>query len=98
MEQEIEKSDTGREYKRVVDFMRLTRSIETYPNYAESGDIVELSWQEIKDSTDPGLGLVKELFQATKYKPIMLINATAQVALTHHLDDAGESSFLTRYG
>jgi len=71
----------GEKYARLDHFNRLIRSIETYKNYLDSMDIIELSGKE----TAPELGAV---CKATKRNPIMLINATAQVALTHHLDDA----------
>ncbi len=83
-------SDTDGKYKRTGDFIRLIRSIETYQNYVKVGDIVELT----KDKANPESGPASEAdakialaFKATFGKPIMLINATAQVALTHHLDD-----------
>lgn len=82
-------SDTDGKYKQLAHFLRLIRSIETYPNYIESGDIVELEKADAElalssGEADPVLG---SAFKATFGKPIMLINATAQVALTHHLDD-----------
>ncbi len=73
-------SDTGGKYKQASHFLRLVRSIAAYPKYIEAGDIVELT----KDRADPDYGSV---FKANYGNPIMLINATAQVALTHHLDD-----------
>ncbi|MCJ8337558.1 MAG: hypothetical protein MJK10_03720 [Pseudomonadales bacterium] len=82
-------SDGGK-YEKQKDFMRLIRSIEAYSNYIDAGDIVELTREEAGAAaapalkTDPKLGSV---FKATFGKPIMLINATAQIALTHHLDD-----------
>ena len=75
-------SDESGKYKQVPHFLRLIRSIEAYPLYVESGDIVELTKSDVE--TDPDLGSV---FKASHGNPIMLINATAQVALTHHLDD-----------
>lgn len=82
-------SDVDGKYKRPADFMRLIRSIEAYPLYIESGDIVELEKADAElalasGEADPNLG---SAFKATFGRPIMLINATAQVALTHHLDD-----------
>lgn len=73
-------SDTGGKYKRAGDFMRLIRSIETFNDYIKQRDIIEV----YKEEADADLASV---FKATYGKPIMLINATAQVALTHHLDD-----------
>lgn len=118
-------SDADGKYKQTSHFLRLIRSIESYPLYVESGDIVEMTWGQAKsagpepgpsgstsnaefalllksnsykhkvgtelglasDFSDPVFGSLKSLFQASRYQPIMLINATAQVALTHHLDD-----------
>lgn len=71
--------DDGK-YAQLQHFNRLIRSIEAYPQYVGRGDIVELS----RDKAGPDLGPV---FKANYGNPIMLINATAQVALTHHLDD-----------
>jgi len=71
--------DQGK-YEQLKDFNRLIRSIEAYPRYVERGDIVELQRSEASADFAPA-------FKATFGKPIMLINATAQVALTHHLDD-----------
>ncbi|MCK7581136.1 MAG: hypothetical protein MZV65_39570 [Chromatiales bacterium] len=82
-------SDADGKYKQTAHFLRLIRSIEAYPLYVESGDIVELTKADAESAlasgqADPILG---SAFKATFGKPIMLINATAQVALTHHLDD-----------
>jgi hypothetical protein len=77
----------GGKYARQGDFMRLIRSIETYPNYLESGDIVELEWKSLKDKSNADFALLKDAFKANGYRPIMLISATAQLALAHHLDD-----------
>lgn len=74
-------------YGELFNFNKLIRSIETYPLYVERGDIVELEWKPLKEKGDSNLELLKPAFEATGYRPIMLINATAQVALTHHLDD-----------
>lgn len=76
--------DQGK-YKNLADFNVLIRSIEAYPNYVQRGDIVELKWAEVKESEV--MENFHYLFKHTGYRPIMLINATAQVALTHHLDD-----------
>jgi hypothetical protein len=75
-------SDTNGKYKQASHFVRLIRSIETYQNYVNDGDIVELNWKEIKESGIQNMDSLKELFKTNSYNPIMLINATAQVALT----------------
>lgn len=81
------KSNSGEKYEQLPHFNRLIRSIEAYQNYIDRGDIVELDWKSFKNQSDPNFGSVKLLFEATQYKPIMLINATMQLALSHHLDD-----------
>ncbi|NCC36268.1 MAG: hypothetical protein EOM24_30295 [Chloroflexia bacterium] len=72
-------------HKRVGDFMRLVRSIESYPQYVEDKDIVELEWGDVKGETRNAN--LASLVRSNSYNPVMLISATAQVALTHHLDD-----------
>jgi hypothetical protein len=74
-------------YTQLASFNRLIRSIETYDDYIERGDIVELQWKDYKNQTDTYFVSVIELLKSNNYNPVMLINATAQVALTHHLDD-----------
>lgn len=70
----------GEKYAELYNFNKLIRSIHTYPDYIERGDIVEVKY----GSTDSKL---ESLLKSNSYRPIMLISATAQIALTHHLDD-----------
>lgn len=72
-------------YGQLKHFNRMIRSIEAYENYIQRNDIIEITWNEAKKITSPDFGPV---FESVSYNPLMLINATAQVALTHHLDDA----------
>lgn len=78
------KANAGGKYQNLSDFNALIRSIETYPIYVNTGDIVELIWAEVKEITK---GSLPSVMKSNAYRPIMLINATAQIALTHHLDD-----------
>jgi len=80
-------SNDGGKYAQLNNFNKLIRGIETYTNYVELSDIVELEWSHVKDSGNSKMESLKSLFKHNSYNPIMLINATAQVALTHHLDD-----------
>lgn len=80
------KSEGGK-YAKLSDFNRLIRNIESFPAYLDRGDIVELEYKYLKTLTDAVFAPVKALFKLNSFNPIMLINATAQVALTHHLDD-----------
>ncbi len=73
----------GEKYTELKTFNRLVRSLETYGDYVERGDIVELVYGEEISGTD-----LVPLMKSNSYQPIMLISATAQIALTHHLDDA----------
>lgn len=77
----------GGKYAQLSHFNRLIRSLEAYQDYLGRSDIVELTWEFVKNQGDPIFGLLKSLVEGNSYKPIMLINATAQIALTHHLDD-----------
>lgn len=78
------KSNAGDKYSSLSSFNKLLRSIETYDKYVDNGDIVELVWSDAKKLADSNLDSV---FKSTTYKPLLLINATAQLALSHHLDD-----------
>jgi hypothetical protein len=78
------KANAGDKYQNLSDFNALIRSIRAYPIYVQTGDIVELIWAEVKEITD---GNLPSVMKSNAYRPIMLINATAQIALTHHLDD-----------
>jgi hypothetical protein len=82
------KSQYGGKYKRHDSFMRTMRSIPAYALYVEQGAIVELAWTALKLKEPQMCGYFQPLFRAVGYKPLTLLNATAQVALTHHLDDA----------
>lgn len=77
------KNNDGSKYRQLKDFNRLIRSIEAYQNYVDNKDIVELTWQEVKGTSAE----FAPVFESTGYKPLMLINATMQLALSHHLDD-----------
>lgn len=78
------KTNLGEKYNKLEDFNRLIRSMETFNLYTEKENIVKLSWTRVKES---GTQELRPLFESSSYNPIMLIDATAQVALSHHLDD-----------
>jgi len=87
-QQYLANSQYGGKYKRHHDFLRLLRSIEAYQTYVDHGDIVELSWQQVKSSSKQDLRLALEpVFAARGYQELFLLNATAQLAMAHHLDD-----------
>lgn len=74
----------GGKHRRYDSFMRLLRSIEAYRLYLGQGDIQEVAWNKDK----PHLCVyLKPLFEATGFHALTLLNATAQIAMSHHLDD-----------
>lgn len=74
-------------YAELKNFNALVRNLETYESYVSNADIVEADYKLLKLNSSLDFKLLKPLFEANSYRPIMLINATAQIALTHHLDD-----------
>ena len=74
-------------YARHHNFARLMRSIPAYAVYVRHGDIAELSWRDISEEANPNLICLRTLFQAVGFQRLTLLNATAQLALSHHLDD-----------
>lgn len=69
-------------------FLKVLRAIEAYESYVQNRDIIELSWQQVKSSRNPILvSTLEPLFVDRGYQKLYLLNATAQVALSHHLDD-----------
>jgi hypothetical protein len=88
--QYLDNSQYVGKYKRHSDFLRTIRGIEAYTIYMAHGDIVEIVWKWLSASSDAvkqNMLYLKPLFQDAGYRPLTLLNATAQVALSHHLDD-----------
>jgi hypothetical protein len=86
--QYLANSDLGKgKYQRHDNFRRMLRGIEAYRLYQEQGAIVEVPWESIKSKGTPLLSTLKPLFHAAGYADLILLNATAQAALSHHLDD-----------
>jgi hypothetical protein len=73
----------GGKYQRHPNFLQAIRAIPAYEIYLSKKDIVELVWAKGKSGND----LVISLFKSVSYNPLTLLNATAQLALSHHLDD-----------
>jgi len=80
---EYKNSEGAKKYELLKNFNRLIRSLEAYQSYIDKGDIVELPWKEAKITGSD----FEPVYASISYKPLMLINATMQVALSHHLDD-----------
>jgi hypothetical protein len=84
----ITNSPHSGKHRRFDNFMRLLRSIPAYALYTEQGAIVEINWTALKQEQPHLCGYFKDFFQAAGWQPLTLLNATAQVELSHHLDDA----------
>lgn len=84
-------------YRRHADFLRRIRSIEARDIYMERGDWHELSWHEGGKITNANSALVSHInnlppllrlmFKANGYHPLILLNATAQLAVFEILDN-----------
>jgi hypothetical protein len=86
-QQYLAQSPYGAKHQLHRNFLRLLRSIPAYATYVSQGDVVELAWNRIKTEATQILSQYQPLFEGTGYQPLTLLNATAQVAMTHHLDD-----------
>jgi hypothetical protein len=77
-------------HKRHDNFLRVVRAMPIYHLLVERGDIVELLWTDFvaqtQDMSFEGIAL-RRAFEAVKRHRLILLNATAQLELTHHLDD-----------
>lgn len=78
-------NDAPKKYQRHTDFLRMLRSLPLYADYVELGHIVELHYG--KDRGDSLTQNLRQLYKSTGYQPIVLLNATAQAELSHHLGD-----------
>jgi hypothetical protein len=78
-------------YERHDHYLRVIRSIPNYNILIDQKDIIVLEWKSIKSSNDvrtQKLGFaLKAYFVANSYKRITFLNRTAQMELTHHLED-----------
>lgn len=78
-------------YQRHHDFTRVIRTIPSYILFIEQKDIIEYKWNALKSSNNEAtqnlLYSIAPLFRQSGYRDLLLLNATAQLELTHHLDD-----------
>jgi hypothetical protein len=78
-------------YHRHHDYLRIIRSIPNYSILVENADVVIADKKQLRTSNDALkqtlLSLLEPLFRANDHKRLILLNATAQLELTHHLDD-----------
>lgn len=86
-------SPHGGKYQRHDSFIRLLKGLEAIALYQEQGDFVMLIYDKtmfrrstelVEHNNNKGL---YDAFRAVSFKTLYLVNATIQVALSHHLDD-----------
>lgn len=72
-------------------FKRVVRLIPSYELYVEQHDILRYEWNAVKRDKSEGTQflctLLRPLFSAAGWSDLLLLNKTAQLELTHHLDD-----------
>jgi len=93
--QNIQKSGEKGKYVEHKNFLRTIREFPAYNLFAsgEASNIVELIWNDFKLTSSNSelvneFNHIKHLFRINGHSPIVLLDATAQLELTHHLDDA----------
>lgn len=85
--QYLANSQYGGKYRQHSNFLQVVRAIPAYRLYVNQRDIAELSWNRIKAEANEILIYFQPLFQVAGYRPLTLLNATAQIALANFLDD-----------
>lgn len=78
-------SNMPKKYQQYSNFLRMLRSLPLYDDYIALGHIEELCYD--KNSREQLNPKWIQLYKATGYKPIILLNSTAQAELSHHLED-----------
>jgi hypothetical protein len=86
IQQKAEEGEPGK-LQRHDNFRRKIHNIESYARLLAGAHIVELPWEAVKTGPTHILSRLKPLFESTGYYPLLLLDATAQIELTHHLDD-----------
>jgi hypothetical protein len=74
-------------YREHKNFRQKIRNIENYDKMTTGCNIVELAWESIKSGPAEIFSRFTPLFKAVGYYDLLLLDATAQTELTHHLDD-----------
>lgn len=85
--QYLANSQYGGKHQRFDSFMRLLRAIPAYQDHVTLHDIQEVRWGAIKLDEPHLCGSFKGIFEVIGWNPLTLLNATAQIAMVHHLDD-----------
>lgn len=68
-------------YRKHADFLQLVRGLHTYADSLALGNIVELSWSDIKTRGTQEPFALRPLFRSAGYNPLTLLDAIAQAAL-----------------
>jgi len=71
---------------------RAIRTAETYKTLFENGNILELSYEDVKALGDRSSTDLVLLFSSNGYKPVVLIDPVAQKALTHHFEETAQQA------
>jgi len=74
-------------HKEHRNFRAVIRSIESYSIYVNHRNIVILSWEQVKLGPAEIFSRLQPYFARRGYRDLILLDATAQAALTHHLDN-----------
>lgn len=74
-------------FKNHRDYRRKIRDIESYSIYVDHKNIVTFSWEQVKTGPAQELRRLTPLFRRIGHANLILLDATAQLALTHHLDN-----------
>jgi len=85
-QQKAEDGQTGK-FAQHKHFRDKIRSIDSYDKLVEGRHVLVLAWEKVKEGPADFCGRLQPLFKATGYYDLMLLDATAQLELTHHLDD-----------
>lgn len=86
-------SPHGGKFQRHDNFIRVLKNIEAFDIYKDQQDVI--IFESYKKAMGGSTNLVElnknkalhDAFKAVSYKTLILVNATIQVALSHHLDD-----------
>jgi hypothetical protein len=74
-------------YQNHSDFRRMLRNIPLYNDLLKHHHVCEVPWEVVKSGPTQDLLRLKPLFARTGYYDLILLDATAQLELTHHLND-----------
>lgn len=74
-------------YRRHENFNRKVHTMPNKSKHIEQKDLLVLHWKDVKANKDVLTPILSQCFLATEHKPITFLTPTAQLELSHHLDD-----------